>query len=60
MSYSIKQLSDQGWGIYADEKLLATLGSHDKCLKLLKLLQTSKTLIAKQNRVAALLSKQAA
>lgn len=60
MSYSIKQLSDRRWGIYADEKLLATLGCHDKCLKVLKLLQTSKMLIAKQNRVLALLNEQAA
>ena len=60
MSYSIKQLSDQGWGIYADEKLLATLGCHDRCLKVLTLLQTSKMLIAKQNRVRVLLNEQSA
>ncbi len=60
MSYSIKQLSDQGWGIYADEKLLATLGCYDRCLKVLKLLQSSKMLIAKQNRISVLLNKQAA
>ena len=60
MSYSIKQLSDQRWGIYADEKLLATLGCHDRRLKVLTLLQTSKMLIAKQNRVRVLLNEQSA
>ncbi len=40
MSYLIKQLPNQRWGIYAENKLLATIGCHDTCLQVLELLKT--------------------
>ncbi len=60
MSYSMEQLPNKRWGIYAQEKLLATFGCHDQCLKVLNLLQTKMILVAKNNQVLALLPKQAA
>ena len=38
MRYSTEQLSNRRWGIYADDRLLATVGCHRTCLKILKLL----------------------
>ena len=38
MRYSIEQLPNRRWGIYADDRLLATLGCQQTCLKVLKLL----------------------
>lgn len=60
MSYSIEQLPNQRWGIYAQKKLLATFGSRETCLKVLNLLQTKMILIGKRNQVMAQLQKQAA
>lgn len=60
MSYSIEQLPNQRWGIYAQKKLLATFGSHDHCLKVFKLLETRMMLLAKRNRVSTRLHQQAA
>lgn len=60
MSYAIKQLPNQRWGIYAQHKLLATFGSHDQCLKVFKLLETRMRLIAKEKRVSAGLNHEAA
>ena len=56
----MEQLPNKRWGIYAKEKLLATFGSHEKCVKVLKLLQTKMILIRKKNQVLALLAKQVA
>ncbi len=56
----MEQLPNKRWGIYAQEKLLATFGCHDQCLKVLNLLQTKMILVAKNNQVLALLPKQAA
>ena len=39
MRYSTKQLSNQQWGIYADDRLLASIGCYKKCLKILKMLE---------------------
>ncbi|MGB5632538.1 MAG: hypothetical protein WBM86_07140 [Waterburya sp.] len=60
MSYSIKQLPNRRWGIYAQNKLLATFGCHDQCLKVLELLKKRMMLIAKTNKVPALSDNQAA
>lgn len=38
MRYSTEQLPNRRWGIYADGRLLATLGCHKTCLKILELL----------------------
>ena len=38
MRYLTKQLSNRRWGIYADDRLLASVGCHKTCLKILKLL----------------------
>ena len=38
MRYSTEQLSNRRWGIYADDRLLATVGCHKICVKILKLL----------------------
>ncbi|MGB5631309.1 MAG: hypothetical protein WBM44_03180 [Waterburya sp.] len=39
MNYKIKQAADQRWGIYQDEKLLATIGSYEACESIWKYLQ---------------------
>lgn len=39
MSYLIKQLPNQRWGIYAEKKLLATIGCHNTCIQVLELLK---------------------
>ena len=39
INYSIKQAADQRWGIYQDEKLLATIGSYEACESIWKYLQ---------------------
>lgn len=39
MRYSTEQLSNRQWGIYADDRLLASVGSYKKCLEILKLLE---------------------
>ena len=39
MRYSTEQLSNRRWGIYADDRLLATVGCYKTCLKILKLLE---------------------
>ncbi len=38
MRYSSEQLSNRRWGIYADDRLLASVGCYKTCLKILKLL----------------------
>ena len=38
-NYSIKQAADHRWGIYQDEKLLATIGSYEACESIWKYLQ---------------------
>ena len=38
MHYSTEQLSNRRWGIYVDDRLLATVGCHKTCVKILKLL----------------------
>jgi hypothetical protein len=53
MHYSIKQLSNQRWGIYLETKLLATLGCYDKCLTVLELLQSQKRTGANKYKVFA-------
>lgn len=39
MRYSTEQLFNRRWGIYVDDRLLATVGCHQTCLKMLKLLE---------------------
>ena len=39
INYKIKQAADQRWGIYQDEKLLATIGSYEACQSIWKYLQ---------------------
>ncbi len=39
MSYSIKQLSDQSWGIYAESKLIAKSRCYYTALKIRELLR---------------------
>lgn len=39
MNYEIKQSSEQRWGIYQDERLLATVGSYEACESIWKYLQ---------------------
>jgi hypothetical protein len=41
MSYSCKQLSNGRWGIYQDIKLLATIGCHQTCQKIVTSLSSS-------------------
>jgi len=53
MHYSIKQLSNQRWGIYLEGKLLATIGCHDKGLTVLELLQSQKRMGASKYRLFA-------
>ena len=38
MHYSTEQLSNRRWGIYVDDRLLASVGCYKTCLKILKLL----------------------
>ncbi|MEM8673964.1 MAG: hypothetical protein AAGF83_08860 [Cyanobacteria bacterium P01_G01_bin.67] len=38
-NYTIKQAADQRWGIYQDERLLATVGSYEACESIWKYLQ---------------------
>ncbi|MEM8721843.1 MAG: hypothetical protein AAGE84_21525 [Cyanobacteria bacterium P01_G01_bin.39] len=47
MSYSIKQVANQRWGIYLENKLLATLSCRNTSLKVLKLMQARTRLTAK-------------
>ena len=44
MNYSLRQLSGQRWGIYVENKLLATLGCHKTGLKVLEFLQNKNRL----------------
>lgn len=60
MSYLIKQLPNQGWGIYTQNKLLATISCHDTCLKLLELLRTKKRVSIDTHPPSTLIDKQAA
>ena len=39
MRYSTEQLSNRRWGIYADNRLLASIGCYKTCLKILKMLE---------------------
>ncbi len=39
MNYSIKQLSDQSWGIYSESKLIAKSRCYYTALKILELLR---------------------
>jgi len=39
LKYTIKQATDKRWGIYQDEKLLATIGSYEACESIWKYLQ---------------------
>lgn len=38
-NYKIKQATDQRWGIYQGDKLLATIGSYEACESVWKYLQ---------------------
>jgi len=40
LKYEIKQAQDQRWGIYQDNRLLATIGSYEACESVWKYLQT--------------------
>lgn len=62
MRYSISQLSNQRWGIFVENRLLATFGCHDQCLAVLKLLQDRMRLRMNsyQMSASALASKQVA
>ena len=46
MRYSTEQLSNRRWGIYANNRLLATIGCYKTCLEILKLLKNQ------QNRIS--------
>lgn len=39
INYTIKQTADKRWGIYQDEKLLATIGSYEACESIRQYLQ---------------------
>lgn len=39
MRYRIEQAENQRWGIYEDERLLATIGSYEACRSVWKYLQ---------------------
>jgi len=60
MSYLMKQLPNQRWGIYAEKKLLATFGCHDNCLKVFELLQIRMMLISRTKIAPVFLDQQAA
>lgn len=53
MRYSVRQLSNQRWGIYLEDKLLASIGSRDQCLKVLELLQRKKELDGRRYKISA-------
>ncbi len=42
MSYSVQQLPSKRWGIYSNNKLLATHGCQHTCLVMLELLKERK------------------
>ncbi len=52
MNYSIEQLPNKRWGIYAELRLLATIGSYQNALTILTLLQTGKKFKAKQQKIS--------
>ncbi len=39
LKYQIKQAENQRWGIYQDDRLLATVGSYEACESIWKYLQ---------------------
>ena len=60
MTYSIQKLSDERWGIYAQNRLLATHGCQHTCLVMLELLkEKNKTSFATYQHSASVV-KQAA
>ncbi len=60
MSYSIEQLPNQRWGIYAENKLLATIGCYDTCLRVLELLRERKQVSIDTHQDSRLIVEQAA
>ncbi|MEM8827886.1 MAG: hypothetical protein AAGE96_00845 [Cyanobacteria bacterium P01_G01_bin.19] len=60
MTYSAQQLSNEKWGIYADERLLATYSCQHTCLLVLEVLQMRNNPIFAGYRHAGSLTKQAA
>ena len=54
MNYSIEQLTNGRWGIYAEQKLLATIGCHQTALRILALLQTGREVKAKHEQISSL------
>jgi hypothetical protein len=44
MKYHTVQLPDGRWGIFEDDRLLATIGSYAECLDVLKVLRSRKSI----------------
>ena len=53
MNYSIEQLPNKRWGIYAELRLLATIGSYQNALTILTLLQSGKECKARQQKISS-------
>jgi len=43
MNYYSQELADKRWGIYEETKLLATIGCHKTCQRIVTLLKASNT-----------------
>ena len=43
MNYYSQELANQRWGIYEETKLLATIGCHKTCQRIITLLKASNT-----------------
>ncbi|GAB4547689.1 MAG: hypothetical protein Tsb0014_42370 [Pleurocapsa sp.] len=48
MNYSIEQVPNGRWGIYENLKLLATIGCHQRGLKIITLLQKKQDILHHQ------------
>ena len=40
MRYHYEQLNDERWGIFVDDRLVASIGCFDTCKKIIKALET--------------------